>query len=109
VSLRELNQAGMLLPRHEWGRHDLHTTVNKVALVLALLLGLVSVILMYASGGRWPTFLGIVLFLVFMGWITYISIMAVRRQATQFAEEREEIAEAPTLPPDAPPDTPMNP
>jgi len=83
----------MLLPREEWGKHDLHTTVNRAALLASLLLGLASVVLMYAGAGGFLTLAGVALFLIFMGWITHISIRAVERQAAQFAEERRDLRE----------------
>jgi len=89
VSLKDLRDAGVLLPREEWGVHDLHTSVNKPMLVAALLLGLLSVALMYLGGGRWLTFLGAATFIAFMGWITWISVRAVDVHVAHFDEERE--------------------
>lgn len=87
MSLRELNELGMLLPKDEWGAHDLHSTVSRVALIAALLLGMVSIALMYLGGGGTMTMVGIVLFLVFMVWITQISITAVDQLATRSEAE----------------------
>lgn len=89
MSLKDLQKAGVLLPKEEWGVHDLHTSVNKPMLVAAFLLGVASVVMMYLGGGTIITFVGGVLFLGFMAWITYISIKAVNVQAAQFAEEHE--------------------
>jgi len=93
VSLKDLHQAGVLLPRDEWGVHDLHTSVNKPMLVAAMLVGLASVVLMYVGGGDTLTFVAGGLFIGFMAWITHISIKAVNVQAAQFAEEREHFRE----------------
>ena len=101
MSIRELTEAGMLLPKDEWGRHDMHTTVNKVAMVGSLLLGLASVVTMYLGGGGMVTIVGAVGFIGFMAWITWISVKAVDAQADQFAEEQEQIAEGETTAPDA--------
>jgi hypothetical protein len=98
VSLRDLNDSGMLLPKEEWGSHGTHTTANPAAMVAALLLGALSIALIYFGAGGTVTLIGICLFLGFMGWITWISIKAVERQAARFAEEAAQ---------DAPPgDTP---
>ncbi len=93
MSLKDLHQAGVLLPRDEWGVHDLHTSVNKPMLLAAMALGLTSVVLMYVGGGGTLTFIAGGLFIGFMAWITHISIKAVNVQAAQFAEEREHFRE----------------
>ena len=93
MSLKDLHQAGVLLPRDEWGVHDLHTSVNKPMLVAALLVGLASVVLMYLGGGSTLTFIAGGAFIGFMAWITHISIKAVNVQAAQFAEERQHFRE----------------
>ena len=87
MSLRELNDAGMLLPKDEWGAHDLHSTVSRVAMVSSLLLGLVSIALMYLGAGGTVTMVGIVVFLVFMVWITQISVTAVDQLGARFDAE----------------------
>ncbi|MEA3400718.1 MAG: hypothetical protein U9R79_05665 [Armatimonadota bacterium] len=89
MSLKDLREAGVLLPQDEWGVHDLHTSVNKPMLIAALLFGLAAVVIMYVGGGRMLTFVGGLMFVVFMAWITHISVKAVNVQAAQFEEERE--------------------
>ena len=88
MSLKDLQRTGVLLPKEEWGAHDLHTSVNKPMLVASLLLGVASVAMMYLGGGPALTFVGGGRFLVFMGWITHISLKAVEVQAAHFAQER---------------------
>ncbi len=87
MSLRELNESGMLLPKDEWGAHDLHSTVSRFGLVGALILGLVSIALMYLGAGGTMTMIAIVLFLVFMIWITRISVTAVDSLSERFDAE----------------------
>lgn len=89
MSLKDLQEHGILLPQEEWGVHDLHTSVNKPRLVASFLFGIIAVGLMYFGGGETLTFVGMVMFILFMGWITRISLKAVEVQAAQFAEERE--------------------
>ena len=89
MSLKDLQEAGVLLPKEEWGVHDLHTSVNKPRLLASLALGLVSVVMMYLGDGNSLTFIGGVLFLVFMAWITHISIRAIHVQSNLFRHERE--------------------
>ncbi len=102
MSLKDLQRTGVLLPKEEWGAHDLHTSVNKPMLVASLLLGLASVAMMYLGAGTAPTFVGGGLFLIFMGWITHISVTAVNAQAAHFAEERRALHhEEPAADPEA--------
>lgn len=89
MSLKDLQDHGILLPQEEWGLHDLHTSVNKPRLVAAFIFGIVAVSLMYFGAGQTLTFIGMVMFIGFLGWITHISVKAVEVQAAQFAEERE--------------------
>lgn len=89
MSLKDLRDFGILLPEDEWGVHDLHTSVNKAELVASMVFGLASVALMFIGGGRTLTFVGGLMFFVFMGWITHISLKAIEVQAAQFQEERE--------------------
>lgn len=108
MSLKDLQQAGVLLPQEEWGVHDLHTSVNKPMLVAALTVGLASVVVMYLGAGSTLTFIGGAIFIGFMAWITHISIKAVNVQAAQFAEEHEHFLEehpdaADRLPGESPP------
>jgi steroid 5-alpha reductase family enzyme len=91
MSLKDLHDHGILLPEEEWGVHDLHTSVNKPELIASMLFGLISVAIMYFGGGETLTFVGMVMFILFMGWITRLSVKAIEVQAAQFAEEREAI------------------
>ena len=94
MSLKHLREAGVLLPREEWGAHELRTTVDKVSLVACYALGIAAVVLMWAGDGHGLTLVGAALFLGFMAWITYISLRAVDVQAAHFREERAEVLEA---------------
>lgn len=109
MSLKDLQQTGVLLPQEEWGVHDLHTSVNKPMLVAALTVGLASVVAMYVGQGGTLTFVGGAVFIGFMAWITHISVKAVNVQAAQFAQEHEQfLDEHPDaedrLPGESPPD-----
>ncbi len=98
MSLKDLREAGVLLPQEEWGTHDLHSTVNRPALLLTGLLGVAAIASMYLGGGRTLTFIGAGLFVVFMGCITYLSLKAVDAQAARFEREHAEIAQDPSQP-----------
>ncbi len=90
MSLKDLDEHGILLPKEEWGVHDLHTSVNKPELVASMLFGLISVGIMYFGAGETLTFVGMVMFIGFMGWISHIAVKAIEIQAAQFEEERRE-------------------
>ncbi len=91
MSLRDLRQLGVLLPREEWGQHDLRTTVNKRALTIVMIVGVAGLTLMYVGDGNALTFGGVGLFMVFMWRITRISLAAIEVQTERFRETREDI------------------
>ena len=93
MSLKDLQDHGILLPKEEWGVHDLHTSVNEVELVLCFLFGAASLGMMYFGAGEMITFVGMVLFIIFLGWITHVSVKAIEVQAAQFIEEHEQFLE----------------
>ena len=93
MSLKQLRDLGVLLPHEEWGAHDLRTTVNKRALGATTALGVAGLALMYVGNGGGVSFVGVGLFLGFMGLITWISLRAVEVQAVRFQEQRKEIRE----------------
>lgn len=93
MSLKDLQDHGILLPKEEWGVHDLHTSVNETELILCVLFGFVTLAMMYLGGGEALTFVGTVLFIGFLGWITHVSIKGIEMQAAQFAEEHEQFLE----------------
>ena len=91
MSLKDLQDAGVLLPEDEWGAHDTTSGVNRVALVGCW------VALMYVGGGHALTFVGAALFLAFMGCVTYVSIRGAEVQSSRFEEEREALAREATV------------
>lgn len=93
MSLKDLKELGVLLAEEEWGAHDLHTTVNKPALLMTIGLGAAAVVGMYLGGGRTLTFVAAGMFLAFMVLITHISLAAIDAQADRFAQEREQLHE----------------
>lgn len=93
MSLKDLQDHGILLPKEEWGAHDLHTSVNEVELVACLIFGVVSLTMMYFGAGQQLTFIGMGLFIIFLGWITHVSIKGIEKQAAQFLKEHEQFLE----------------
>lgn len=94
MSLDELKQQDLLLPEEHWSKIDLHTSVNKTALAAVLCLGLASVALMVMGQGRWVTWLGALLFVVFMILFTFVSMIGVDRQ-TRLLQELSSQTESP--------------
>lgn len=90
LSLKHLEQLGVLLPREEWGRYDLASTVNSRWLAVVAILGVAALVLMYIGNGKTLTFVGIGLFLLFMGLITRVSLQAIEAQSARFQRQREE-------------------
>lgn len=81
MSLESLEQDGILLPREQWGKADLHTTVNKPRLIA---LGVVAVagcgLMLWGDGNAW-TWIGLMLFLADLFAFTAFSMQAIRRQS----------------------------
>lgn len=78
MSLEDLERAGILLPREEWGTHDIRTHVAKAPLLVLGTLTPVSVALMYVGNGEWLTWAGLGVFFVLMTAFTWLSLRGVR-------------------------------
>ncbi len=83
MSMKDLEEMGILLPENKWGQSDLHTTVDKIQLVASGLLALGAVILGYVGNGGLLTWVGVGMFFMFVGWFTRISLKAVEVQNDQ--------------------------
>lgn len=80
MSYEELKEHNIFLPEDEWGGLDLHTAVNLPALVVTFILGAASCVLMVIGGGRPLTWIGAVLFIVFMLCFAIVSNRGIERQ-----------------------------
>jgi hypothetical protein len=78
MPLEELEKAGILLPREEWGKHDLETRVRKAPLLVTGALVPISAVLMYAGDGKLLTWIGLALFFGFLGSFTFLSLKGIR-------------------------------
>jgi len=78
MSLEDLEQAGILLPREAWGTHDIHTHVARVPLLVLGTLAPVSVALMYVGNGEWLTWAGLGVFFALMAAFTWLSLRGIR-------------------------------
>ncbi len=88
VSIKDLEKAGLLLPRDQWGRKDIHSGVNRVGLMASWILAAISSVLMYVGNGQSLTWIGVGGMAVFLAWFTYLSIHAihVRNRASAHVE-----------------------
>ena len=93
MSIKDLEKAGLLLPRDQWGRYDVHSRVNRVGLMASWILAAASAVFMYVGNGRTLTWVGVIGMAVFLAWFTYLSIHAihVRNQASAHAEASRDL------------------
>lgn len=78
MSLEDLEQAQLLLPREQWGTHDIHTHVAKLPLLVSGALVLLSAAMMYAGNGGWLTWVGLALFFAVLTAFTWVSLRGIR-------------------------------
>jgi hypothetical protein len=80
VSLDDLERAGVTLPRQEWGKRMIRSTINKPLFIVTAALAGGAVLLMYFGDGGVTTWVGAGLFLLALFGATSISLLAVSRQ-----------------------------
>ncbi|MDA2937921.1 hypothetical protein MYX75_06640 [Acidobacteria bacterium AH-259-A15] len=83
MSLEDLEQAGLLLPREEWGKHELTTTAKKPILLILGAVALLAVGWIYWGDGRFLTWIGAGLFLIVLFGFILLSIQAINRQCEE--------------------------
>ncbi len=93
MSLRDLERAGLLRPKEEWGQGDMHSHINRSSLIAAWVVAAVSAVLMYVGNGGQATWIGMCGMLAFVGWFTYLSMHAIDVRAQ--TEAQQEHSEAP--------------
>ncbi len=81
MALEDLEQAGVLLPREQWGKHPLHTTMNKPWLIGLGMLAMFSSVLMYWGDGHFSTWIGVGLFFMVLFGFTRLSLQAIKKQS----------------------------
>jgi hypothetical protein len=88
MSLDDLERAGVTLPRSQWGKRKVRSTVHKPLFVVTAALAASSGLLMYFGDGRSATWVGAGLFLVALFGATSMSLLAVSRQRTASQKSR---------------------
>lgn len=93
LSLKHLEDAGLLLPRDEWEKEDPHSYTSRTAVMFAWLIAAVSAVLMYVGDGHTLTWVGLMGMLIFLAWFTFISLRAIAMRdaaATNAAAEADD-------------------
>lgn len=80
MSMKDLKKLGILLPEKRWGEYELHTKVSRLGFVVTFSIGIVGGVLAYVGNGTTLTWIGILLYFVFLGLVTWISVRAVDQQ-----------------------------
>lgn len=101
MGLRDLRRYGLLLPRILWGRLRLHASWRSELLsALSLALGVASCVLMYLGSGHVLTWIGLAVFLVFLGAMLATGLYSIERRSaavdeafSQLGKEEAEEAE----------------
>lgn len=78
MSLEELEQAGILLPRKEWGKREVRTGVARAPLAAIAVLLPVTAGLLYFGDGRWPSWIGLGGFFCLLAGFTWVSLRGIR-------------------------------
>jgi hypothetical protein len=77
MTLKDLKNAGVTLPPHQWGKHPLSSTVNRPGFVLSASGAIAGAAVMFLGEGGLMTWLGALLFLVSLFCVTVVSFRAV--------------------------------
>jgi len=80
MSLEHLEQAGITLPRDQWGKCRVRSAVNRTLFLAAAAVAIVAGVLMYWGDGGLATWIGAVLFLASLFAVTVIALRAVTTQ-----------------------------
>lgn len=78
MTLEDLEESGILLPREQWGKRDLRTGVAKVPLLIVAAAAVCGGVLTYAGNGQTLTWIGLGLFLAGLAGFTWISLRGIR-------------------------------
>lgn len=89
MSIEDLEKHGILLPKEEWGTHNLSTTTAEIPLLIAFLVGVVGTVLTFWGGGDTWTWVGICTFFAAFVVIIVLCDRAILRQNERVEKERE--------------------
>lgn len=80
MSLDDLEQAGITLPRDQWGKSAVRPAMKKLLFSAAAVAAIASAGLMYWGNGGIVTWAGALLFLAGLSGATVVSLRAVAKQ-----------------------------
>lgn len=80
MSYEDLEKHNIFLPEEHWDELDLSSSVNQPLLLLTIVIGLISCALMVMGGGHTLTWIGAVLFFVFLYAFTWVSNAGIEKQ-----------------------------
>ncbi len=83
MSLEHLEQAGITLPRDQWGKRKVHSAVNRPLFLVAAAAAVAAGVLMYWGDGGIATWVGAMLFLLSLFTVTVIALRAVSTQCQE--------------------------
>ena len=83
MSLEDLERAGVMLPRNEWGKREVRSAVNKKLFLAATAISAAAFLLMYYGNGRAITWLGSLLFFIALFDVTWIALRATEAHCRQ--------------------------
>lgn len=89
MSIEDLEQHGVLLPKEEWGTHQLETTTSELPLLFIFFCSVAGCVLTYYGNGNMWTWIGIGLFFVTFFLVILLCDRAIRRQRKRTKEERD--------------------
>jgi len=78
MTMEELEEDGILLPRDQWGKRELKSRVAKVPLLVIAGAALGSVGMMYLGNGRGLTWMGLGVFFASLTAFTAVSLSGIR-------------------------------
>jgi|GEM_PF-1813670 len=90
MSIEDLEQHGVLLPKKEWGKHELKTTTSEIPMLLIFLCSVAGCIITWMGNGNSWTWVGICLFFVAFAFVIVLCDKAIQRQRERFKQERGE-------------------
>ena len=88
MSLDDLERAGVTLPRVQWGKRKLRSTVNRPLFLAGAAAAVAADILMYAGDGGVATWAGAVLFMFSLLAVTVTALRAVTKQCHAAVSEK---------------------
>lgn len=88
MALEDLEQAGVTLPRDQWGKREVRSAINKPLFLASAVFAVASAVLMYFGDGRLLTWLGAVVFIVALFAATALALHATSTQGRRRARSQ---------------------